>query len=262
MDRRHLEELIAVERRYWWHVAKRELVLSLLKRYAAPPGLLIEGGIGGAANALAFRAHGYEYQGFDLFPESIEHARSLGLESVQVWDLQEPWPVVPHSARAVVLLDVIEHLPDPVRALANAADALGPNGVAVVTVPAIPGLMGPWDRMLGHHRRYDRPLLKEHAEAAGLRVRWLSSWNSFTLPPAVLVRLLEKQREQPRSAEFPPVSRPINAALIGLARAERAAMRVLPVPVGLSLVTVLQHSPKELAHDDRSHDNLARSDSQ
>ena len=240
MDRRHLEELIAVERGYWWHVAKRELVLSLLKRYAAAPGRLIEGGIGGGANALAFREQGYDYQGFDLFPESIEHARSLGIESVQVWDLQEPWPVAANSARAVVLLDVIEHLTDPIKALANAAEALGPDGIVIVTVPAIPGLMGPWDRMLGHHRRYTRSLLKQHAETAGLRVRRLSAWNSFTLPPAVFVRLREKRQERPRSAEFPPVSRPINATLIALARAERAAMRVLPVPIGLSLVAVLQ----------------------
>ena len=34
MDPRHLENLISVERTYWWHVAKRELVLDLLRRHA------------------------------------------------------------------------------------------------------------------------------------------------------------------------------------------------------------------------------------
>ena len=30
MDPKHLEELIRIERRYWWHVAKRDLVRELL----------------------------------------------------------------------------------------------------------------------------------------------------------------------------------------------------------------------------------------
>ena len=50
MDPKHLDELIAIERNYWWHVAKRELVIELLDRFAPPPGLLIEAGIGGGGN--------------------------------------------------------------------------------------------------------------------------------------------------------------------------------------------------------------------
>ncbi|MBX6314020.1 MAG: class I SAM-dependent methyltransferase [Isosphaeraceae bacterium] len=242
MDPKHLEELIAVESRYWWHVSKRRLVTALLKKYLPPPGRLIEGGVGGGGNLVAFREMGYDVSGFDLMPESVEHCRrTLQIADVAVHDLGEPWPAEPRSARAVVMLDVIEHVPDPVRVLRNAAELLEPGGGIVVTVPAIPALMGPWDEMLGHYRRYSRPMLREQAEAAGLTVKYLSHWNSFTLPAAIAVRLFEKMTGQRRSAEFPAVSPTVNALLKGLANAERRLITRVPLSSGLSLIGVLTH---------------------
>jgi SAM-dependent methyltransferase len=247
MDPSHLENLISVEQTYWWHVAKRELVLELLRRHAPSPGLLVEGGVGGGANSLAFRDLGYDVRGFDLMAKAVEYCRGLGLGDVRVHDLQEPWPIEPAVARAVVILDVIEHLPDPVRALRHAARALRPDGAMIVTVPAVPALMGPWDRMLGHYRRYSRRIFQEQAREAGLRVIWLSHWNSFTLPAAVVIRTLERLAGGRRSAEFPLVSRPVNALLIHLARLEQRLMSVVPVPVVLSLVGVLTHERRTQA---------------
>jgi hypothetical protein len=68
MDQKHLDELIAVERSYWWHVAKRALVTELLRRHFPPPARLVERGVVVGANLLAFRAMGYRVSGFDVIP--------------------------------------------------------------------------------------------------------------------------------------------------------------------------------------------------
>jgi SAM-dependent methyltransferase len=241
MDQRHLDALIAVERSYWWHVAKRELVTELLKRHCPPPARLVEGGVGGGANLLAYRDLGYDVSGFDVMPESVEHCCGLGIGDVRRHDLEEPWPVERGPVDAVVLLDVIEHVADPVRVLANASGVLAPGGLVLVTVPAIPALMGPWDRMLGHYRRYSARMLRDQARAAGLQTAWLSHWNAFTLPAAVVVRTAEKLGFRRGSGgEFPPVSPAVNALLVRLARAERWWNRRLRLPLGLSLVGVLK----------------------
>jgi SAM-dependent methyltransferase len=243
MDPDHLKELIAVERSYWWHVAKRELVIGLLLRWFPPPGRLVEGGVGGGANLLEFRDLGYEVEGFDLMSASVEHCRGLGVPA-RVHDLGEPWPVEPRGADVVVMLDVIEHVPDPVRVLRHAAEALRPGGGLVLTVPAAPYLIGPWDRMLGHYRRYSARLLLRHVAEAGLRVDWLSHWNLFTLPPAVVTRTAEKLVGRKPSAEVPPVPLWLNRLLVNLARAERTVMRRLPLAAGLSLVGVFTHADR------------------
>src|SRR3954464_12126816 len=77
MDPKHLEELIAVERGYWWHVAKRELVLEVLGRHFPPPARLVEGGIGGGAHPPCLPRRGSHASG--SHPCARAGLRRLGL---------------------------------------------------------------------------------------------------------------------------------------------------------------------------------------
>jgi SAM-dependent methyltransferase len=239
MDARHLAELTALEDGYWWHVAKRELAVKLLARYAPPGGLLVEGGVGSSRNLLEFRRLGYDVLGLDVMSEAVDLARERGVDGVRLHDLEDPWPVAEGSTRAVVLLDVIEHLADPVGALDHARRALQPGGALVVTVPAYPWLYGDWDRALGHFRRYTARLLREQAEQAGFQVRLMTHWNSFTLPAAIAVRGWRRLIPKPDAAEFPRVSPITNRLLLDCAAAERWFIGRVPVPCGLSFVGVL-----------------------
>jgi SAM-dependent methyltransferase len=243
MDPAHLDELVNLEESYWWHVAKRNLVTELLTRHFPPPGRLLEGGIGSARNLIHFRECGYDVAGYDISEDAVLRARSRGLDDVCVHDLTHPWPVEDGSLRAVVLLDVLEHLPNPVDVLRDVARTLRPNGGVVVTVPAIPWLYGNWDRALGHYRRYTGRQLRQQAREAGLCVTSLGYWNSFTLPAAILVR--SWQRLFPslrRAAEFPRVSAFTNRLLIQCSNLERrmSISAGIPIPCGLSVVAVLK----------------------
>jgi len=240
MDAGHLTELIELEDSYWWHVAKRRLVNRLLQKHFPPPGRVVEGGVGSARNLLAFREQGYEVGGMDLMEASVAHAHERGLHDVHVHDLTQEWPFEPKSTDAVVLLDVIEHLSDPVAALRHAHRILKPGGGALVTVPAYQWLFGEWDERLGHYRRYTRKRLRKEAEEAGFSVSWLSHWNSFTLPAAVAVRSYQKLIPKRREPVFPRVSKLANRALLKLADMERGLIASCPAPCGLSVVGVLR----------------------
>lgn len=241
MDPGHLTELIDLEENYWWHVAKRKLVTEILTTEFPPPGLVIEGGIGSARNLLEFSRLGYEVTGFDLMQEAVEHGRSRGLENVFVHELSQPWPVAPASAKAVLLLDVMEHMEDPIELLKNAAETLTEDGGIIITVPAYPMLYSDWDRKLGHFCRYTKSKFRQNAEQAGLKVKWVTHWNSFTLPAAIAIRGRDKILK--RTDDSPPcftrVSRFTNACLKSFAQIERKLIHSTGVPFGLSLVGVL-----------------------
>ncbi len=240
MDPSHLTELVTLEDSYWWHVAKRQLVMNLLQKYCPPPGRLVEGGIGSGRNLVEFNEMGFDVTGFDLMPESVQHVRNRGIEDVRVHDLGQPWPVEEKSLRAVVLLDVLEHVEDPAMVLRHAHRALEDNGAIIITVPAHPWLFSRWDEQLGHFRRYTVKQFRQHANEAGFRVSWLNYWNSFTMPAAVAVRGWEKLFPKRTQPDFPHVSSFTNRALLTAAAAERWCLDHVGVPTGLSLAGVLQ----------------------
>jgi SAM-dependent methyltransferase len=62
----------------------------------------------------------------------------------------------PGSYDTVVLLNVLEHIPDDHRALGDIYEALAPGGKVVLWVPAFEALYGKFDQRIGHYRRYRR----------------------------------------------------------------------------------------------------------
>jgi SAM-dependent methyltransferase len=239
MEASHLSELITLEESYWWHVAKRRLTTELLQRFFPAPGRLVEGGIGSARNLVEFRRQGYEVAGLDILPEAVDHARQRGLDNVRQHDLSQPWPFPAESVQVVVLLDVLEHMTDPIQVLHHVAQILRPGGGLIAMVPAYPCLYGDWDQRLGHHRRYTAHEFRQQAAQAGLTVTRLTHWNSFTTPAAFCVRGFQRCFPGDRSAEFPRVPRFANHLLLALANLERHWLRRLSAPFGLSLLGVL-----------------------
>lgn len=238
MDPAHLQELAKLEESYWWHVAKRSLAFGLIERFAKPNDLIIEGGVGAAGNLRQLQDKGFRVHGLDLMPEAIEQCHRRGIQKATQHDLCQQWPIPAASAKVVLLLDVLEHLPEPVTALRHAADTLDSQGKIILTVPAWPSLYGDWDKRLGHFRRYSTQELRQHIREAGLSLQWISPWNAFTLPAAFLLRTWRRYFPQDRPAEFPPVSNLMNRLLISMAGCERMLMKFNSVPTGLSLVAV------------------------
>jgi len=134
MDPAHLQELSKLEDNYWWHVAKRSLAFGLIDRYAQPNDLIVEAGVGAAGNLKYLQDKGFRVHGLDLMPEAIEHCYRRGIQAATRHDLCEQWPFPSASAKIVLLLDVLEHLPQPVKALQHAADILDSRGRIILTV--------------------------------------------------------------------------------------------------------------------------------
>ncbi len=61
---------------------------------------------------------------------------------------------------AILYLDVLEHLPDHRGEAALAAQHLAPGGALIVLSPAHQFLFSPFDKAVGHHRRYSRSSLR------------------------------------------------------------------------------------------------------
>lgn len=72
----------------------------------------------------------------------------------------------------ILYTDVLEHIRDDRAELEHASTKLIAGGHLIVLAPAFPFLYSPFDRAIGHHRRYTRRMLEAIAPAGMRNVRF------------------------------------------------------------------------------------------
>jgi SAM-dependent methyltransferase len=228
-------DLADTDATHWWFRSKASFVSSTLRRYPPPPGWLVDIGAGSAGVTAMLgwglpRTLAVEGSGELAARGNARYAVRVAQASVGAV------PIADGSASVVCLLDVIEHLDDPLTALTEAHRILRSGGRLVVTVPAHPRLWSAMDEAIGHRRRYTRAVAREQVEAAGFDVVRTSHIFSWLVLPVWL-----KRRARPGGdAEFGlDVSSPlIDRAALVLTRAERAVLRRVDLPFGTSILCV------------------------
>ena len=97
-------------------------------------GRCLEVGPGQGVDLFCLRTLGWEAQGLDVDPVAAERARTTSGCEVRVGTL-ESVPYLPAHFDLVYMSHVVEHLPDPARALARCAELLAPGGRVVLVFP-------------------------------------------------------------------------------------------------------------------------------
>lgn len=227
-----------LEDRYWWFVGRRNLALRLLRRYgkAMPDVLDLGCGTGVVARDMAKFAN---VVALDFSDIALKLSASRNVAHL-IQANGESLPLADASFDAIVGLDIFEHIENDRSAYSESLRVLRPGGQLILSVPAFPWLWGPHDVALMHHRRYRRRELIEKLETAGFRVRRCSYSVFLLFPIVVVVRLFEKRRKGPPEASLAPLSRPVNALLIGVQRLEAALVDWIGLPWGSSLVAVAE----------------------
>jgi SAM-dependent methyltransferase len=139
----------------------------------------------------------------------------------------------------VLLLDVLEHLPDPLHTLRRAVALLSDEGILLATVPAFPVLWTRHDELNEHRTRYTKGTFRELLEEGNCRVEILQYFFAWTFPAKLAVRAVEglsrPKADSPGLPNVPP--RPINRALYWLSRLEQTYLGGA-APVGSSLLAI------------------------
>ena len=121
------------------------------------------------------------YRGVDIDPANVEASRArypggnFALADICSEGFRAHFQ--PGSVDTVVCCNVIEHIEDDNRAVANMANALVPGGHLLILVPALQQLYGDLDRLAGHHRRYDKPLMLKACAGAPVEIIELRYFN-------------------------------------------------------------------------------------
>jgi SAM-dependent methyltransferase len=246
------EDLYIKEQDYWWHVGKRAIVYSLLRRYlprnkTREERQALDLGCGAGLN-LDHLAEYAQPVGTDFSEEALRFCMARGHKRLCKADAAE-LPFRDEQFDIITALDVIEHLDDDLTALVELKRTLRPGGLLIISVPAYPALWSYWDDILGHRRRYTVGMMREVVNKAGLTVRKVSYSNALILAPTMGVRILKSLRQKAAEksgdtadpeTDFMPVPGWLNKGLTSYYMWEARTLRRSNLPFGLSVVCVAQ----------------------
>jgi len=127
---------------------------------------------------------GREYVATDIWEPSVEclRERFAGVSNVSVLHVDPLRDRVPGTYDSVLMINVLEHLPDDLGVLRAVHGLLEVGGNVVLYVPAFEFLYSNFDRQAGHYRRYKKKTISKTLEAAGFEVTVKRYVNALSVP--------------------------------------------------------------------------------
>ena len=237
-----LEATARAERDHFWFRGFRRFVEPIVAALAARGSLrILDCGCGTGYNLTWLRRYGRAY-GADLSWAGLQVARTRG-ESLTARASAARLPFPDGCFDLVTSFDVLYALDDATErdAIREMQRVLEPGGHLLVNVAALEALRGNHSILSDEVRRYSRGDLRFRLERAGFRIRRLTYTNFSILPLVAVVRLAQRvtgHQESQEEISIPPG--PVNFALSALLSLEAAALRVVNMPVGSSLIALAE----------------------
>jgi SAM-dependent methyltransferase len=211
---------------------------DILERFLAGHANLriLNVGCGSGDLSLRLAARGHDVTGIDVEPAYIDLALANAAATTTPGRCRFTVSSIEDYVGAgefdcVVSTDVLEHIADDRAAFTKMVSLVRPGGLILITVPAGRWLFGYHDEQLGHHRRYNRAMLRNLVShwCDVRRVRYFG----FTLIPVCWLYSRWLRRPYPVAEAADTRQRPVRALVL---RALMKIERWLPLPAGTSLL--------------------------
>ena len=236
----YFPRLAAIEQAHFWFRVRNELIQWALGKYFPDAKSFFEVGCGTGfvLEGIRERFPGTRLVGSEIFLDGLAFAKAR-LPGVEFYQMDARSIPFEDEFDVVGAFDVLEHLVEDNRALAQMFNAARPGGGLLVTVPQQRYLWSASDEHAMHQRRYSCAELRKKVETAGFQIQRITSFNSLLLPLMFWSRMQQK-----RDQEFQPwreleISSTLNRILGSILKLERLLIeKGLSFPVGGSLLLV------------------------
>lgn len=238
MEREIYDRMAEIDGDHWWFVGRRAIVGRLIDRFAPEgrPLAILEVGCGTGSNIPLLQTYGT----VDAI-EPDDGARDLSTRrtgvAVKGGYLPDGVKLEDGAYDLIVLLDVLEHIPEDRPALSALRRKLKPGGRLLLTVPACPWMWSAHDVAHHHQRRYTLASLKSVLKGSGFELIHHSHFNSLLFPLIAGVRLVGKLTGRAGGDDAVP-AKGVNRLLSRLFGGERYLVDRVSVPFGVSIAAV------------------------
>ncbi|MFK8068045.1 MAG: class I SAM-dependent methyltransferase [Gammaproteobacteria bacterium] len=183
---------------HWWSLARTRIVAKIVKEVARNATSVLEVGCGRGFVVKGLRDSNIDCYGVELADitpvEDVKGYIKTATDAVTLSNEEK------QKYETILLLDVIEHISDPVIFLRNLADAFPNLSHIIVTVPARQELWSNFDDFYGHYRRYSLEMLEQHSSDLGFTLKHKGYFFHILYFPALFLTKLNKNRQTDISA--------------------------------------------------------------
>lgn len=202
-----LDKLAALENYYRWILEEiRPFLGNRLAEIGAGTGTFTEFLItthlasNPAAHLAAFEPSEHYYRKLyaklcDRYPNLIQAGRLTATQGY--------FHASPKSLDTIVMINVLEHIANDLDAVRTVHQSLAPGGTYIAFVPALSWLYSPFDKAVGHYRRYEKTHLEEVFRKGGFTVVMAKYMDCLGVLPWYLLNVLGgSQSINPRLARL------------------------------------------------------------
>jgi len=220
---------------HWWWQARSRFVSEWLDDLQLPTqGCVLDIGCGGGWAFPVWQKYGDVY-GIEISQDLVD---SAGGNKSQIHCGSFDDRYYPEKPLTLILmLDVLEHMRDPLLAIQHAFEILEPGGHILMTVPAMPSLWTSHDELNHHYMRYTKTSFESMIRSTSFEVRRLKYFFLWTTVVKLLIRVKEALiRTSPSNPHIPgPI---FNRLFYHASLWEHRLLRNVNMPLGTSLVCV------------------------
>lgn len=236
----YFDELAGLEAKNFWFRARNNLIIQALQKYCPNMRTFMEIGCGTGfvLSGVVAEFPRVEVTGTEIFSKGLIHAnrRVPGAEFIQADARHLPFEA---HFDAIGAFDVLEHIEEDERVLAQIFRALVPGGTVILTVPQHSWLWSRQDELAHHARRYNAADLQKKVEAAGFSVLHSRSFVSLLLPLMWLSRHRVASAQRADALIELRIGTLANSVLNSVMRVEALLSRIgIRFPAGGSLLLV------------------------
>ncbi len=190
MDKNYYKDYYHLERHNWWFTVRSKILAERIKASCQSPKDLHILNVGVATGATSEMLGQFgEVMSVEYDRECYEFTKSILSTPIINGSILE-LPFANNSYDLVCAFDVIEHVKDDAKAVAEMVRVCKPNGWIVVTVPTFMSLWGQHDVINHHYKRYVMPELVQLFNTHHGKILYQSYFNSLLFPPIYAFRNL------------------------------------------------------------------------
>jgi len=227
-----------LEGNYWWSVARREIILSLISKFKlSKKAHILDIGCSAGCLIQELIKKGFKnVYGVDISEQSIAQCKKKGLKNIEKMDASD-MRFNNNTFDLLISSDNLEHLRNDQKVLRDWNRMLKPNGILIVFVPAYKFLWSVHDIANYHSKRYSKWELHNKLLRANYSIVRYSYWNFILFTPIVISILLSKLivRKSVHSNKIFSVPGWLNNLLIKVMRFENRFIEINDIPIGISI---------------------------